>query len=83
MNLKPCPFCGSEARIIGGFAGPYFVVCFGGTNCVTMGEQRDHNGLPEHRFLSKADAAEAWNRRTPEPSKQNSIEDAIAFGKGL
>jgi Lar family restriction alleviation protein len=49
-ELKPCPFCGGEAEMIGGSGGSYWLVCSGCSICSPM-----YN-------TSKA-AIEAWNRR--------------------
>ena len=66
IELKPCPFCGGEARAtIAPFAGVAFVEC---KRCSAMmgryhkGGKTDHDGFWTH-FASKEEAIEAWNRR--------------------
>lgn len=59
-ELKPCPFCGSEAVIIRGFSLgrymyrlKYYVVCSPAFGC----------GGRTFNFDTEQDAVEAWNRR--------------------
>ena len=49
-ELKPCPFCGGEARRYEGKHDGYSVCC---TKCSTK----------IYGYFSKAGAARAWNRR--------------------
>jgi Lar family restriction alleviation protein len=55
-ELKPCPFCGSDAVMgkIGGFDQFYYVDC---TDCETGTGGVD----------SETEAADQWNRRAPDP----------------
>lgn len=63
-ELKPCPFCGGEAKVtayktyIASFtiAKKYYVCCSKNFN---HSRQEDPLG-----FLSSEEAVEAWNRRT-------------------
>lgn len=52
INLKPCPFCGGEAKANNCGAGMYFI------RCNTCGASMGDN------FISKASAVERWNIRT-------------------
>jgi Lar family restriction alleviation protein len=55
-TLLPCPFCGGRASMSWSHDGQYpFVVCDDGVNCEVEGPTRD----------TEADAAAAWNTRTP------------------
>lgn len=56
IKLKPCPFCGGEAHIdcFPGLDRPYFPVC-NNEMCIACDTIVT--------FLTKKDAAEAWNRR--------------------
>ncbi len=49
-KLKPCPFCGGEAKLSMLFGGPYFVRC---QKCLIEGRYR----------MAKRNAIAAWNRR--------------------
>ena len=49
VKLKPCPFCGGEAKIISGY-GKYAVTCKG---CYAMAPNT----------YTEGDAAKAWNKR--------------------
>lgn len=68
-ELKPCPFCGETWRItserfIPDAELPYVVVC---ASCGIMGPKR----------LTRAEAIEAWNRRTPSRDREAEIEVTI------
>jgi Lar family restriction alleviation protein len=63
-ELKPCPFCGSEAKLspaIRGYRG--FVECTN-VNCQTSSPP--DNGEAD----SNAGAIAAWNRRVPEINQE-------------
>ena len=49
IKLKPCPFCGGEAKIISGY-GKYAITCKG---CDAMSPNT----------YTEIDAAKAWNKR--------------------
>ena len=55
-ELKPCPFCGSEARIVTNNAGSVRIKC---TNIYKCGARQEWWGMEE-------DAIKAWNRRAGE-----------------
>lgn len=50
IKLKPCPFCGGEAKIIGAIGAVFCARC---TEC----------GAETQSELSEQQAAELWNRR--------------------
>lgn len=56
MELKPCPFCGSEARIVTNYVGSVYIRC---TNIYKCGVRQEGWDMEE-------DAIEAWNRRAGE-----------------
>lgn len=53
MELKPCPWCGSDKIVFGGSPGHMYLSCIG---CNAEGPYGD---------FSEAEAIAAWNRRTP------------------
>lgn len=53
IQLKKCPFCGGEARIIGAVGTVFWVKC---TEC----------GAETQSEITKQRAAERWNRRAGE-----------------
>lgn len=53
MKLKPCPFCGGEAKLTV-FLGKLCVAC---TNCL--------GAIVPSVGMTKKEAIEAWNRREP------------------
>ena len=61
MNLKPCPFCGGKAEIIGYDNGMYQCVC------------RKCNGTQDNFFDSAEEAAYAWNKREIEDKQAAEI----------
>ena len=60
-KLKPCPFCGSEAVILGEDDGMYQVVC---PNCAANIDNYDYE---------KEVAAEKWNKRKIEDARATEI----------
>ena len=52
IKLKPCPFCGCEARLTQYFPGRNYSV-----QCSVCGAATLH-------YMNEADAARAWNRRS-------------------
>lgn len=64
-QLKPCPFCGARAEILGADHLPY--VC-----CENCGGSSDE-------FRTAERAAEDWNRRTPDPATQQVVEACEPF----
>lgn len=62
-ELKPCPFCGSDALLHGdyGEVEGYYVEC---SRCnSTLGEHYNAYGEADHRFNSAEQATTAWNTR--------------------
>ena len=85
MELKPCPFCGGEARIIeaeiGMFEDGYAVYC-GGTCGVKMGVDgrlgEAYKWTPY--FSTEAEAIEAWNTRAERTCQMTEIFCGTASG---
>jgi ssDNA-binding Zn-finger/Zn-ribbon topoisomerase 1 len=72
-KLKPCPFCGGEAKLYeGDYGGGYYVICVGETECYCrMGayEATDGPGCgTDGDYESREEAIEAWNMRYNEPT---------------
>lgn len=55
-ELKLCPFCGGEARLLHNAEGSY-------VECVACYAQSNYYPI-SHQYSSDAKATEAWNRRT-------------------
>lgn len=58
-ELKPCPFCGGEAKHFGG-AGYHCIRC---TSCGITNERLVIGSGYYQAYDSYTEAAEAWNRR--------------------
>ena len=73
MELKPCPFCGSNARIKKGEpdAGGFYVVC-ANTDCYCeLGFALIWSDVHHGLFGTGQEAIEAWNTRHPKPHTPN------------
>jgi len=68
QEIKPCPFCGSEAKLIREKYAPEFAV-----QCQNW-EAHVHNGI-EVWGDTAAEAIDAWNRRSPAPA---AVREAVA-----
>jgi len=60
LELKPCPFCGSKAKLVKTQKKEYFVGCTRIGNCYGNPACECNLG-----YKYKKDAIELWNRRTP------------------
>ena len=58
-TLKPCPFCGGEAKLHESYFGGYLVGCHGKCWVVTQ------------RYETESEAIEAWNTRVKPPCGSN------------
>lgn len=62
--LKPCPFCGDEAKIFGyPRDGGCYVGCANPECMAVIGECYDRFGENDHYFADADEAMEHWNRR--------------------
>lgn len=67
--LKPCPFCGADARFVKCVEpDTQRVVCTNGGKCTASRDEVDPYG-----YATKAIAAEAWNTRVTPPIESESI----------
>ena len=56
IELKPCPFCGSDCAVYSEqFDSGYYIICSGDNCDATIGDWR---------VLNREKAIKAWNRRT-------------------
>lgn len=65
VKLKPCPFCGGEAKIISGY-GKYVVTCKG---CDAMAPST----------YTEGDAAKAWNKRNRHQTYREYFEEQFPW----
>lgn len=56
IELKPCPFCGAEAKICNSSLG-YFV------ECVPLGHLHNSGVFSNEFYKSEQEAADDWNGR--------------------
>ena len=69
IDLKPCPFCGSEARMaVTAFEGPteYAVVCDGCRLIIGYYGKNAYGKCTNLYYQTREEAADAWNRRVKE-----------------
>lgn len=76
VTLKPCPFCGGDAGLVGIRDG-FMVACKAGKPCFARGPSAFHG--PDGWDACRTDAITAWNTRAPLPATQ---EDAERAGVG-
>ena len=70
-ELKPCPFCGGEARmkygkynLLGAYGTEETARKWAGVWCVKCGIEQ-----PIRKYVTKEQAIEAWNRRAEDGNK--------------
>ena len=70
-KLKPCPFCGGQARmkhgkynLLGAYGTEETARYWSGVFCIACGVEQ-----PIRRYSTKEQAIEAWNRRYAEPKE--------------
>lgn len=68
-ELKPCPFCGGEAKVLSGVPDGVFVQHI----CGWEGFASEMFG---YRCSTEAEAIVAWNRRSPDPALVKALEAA-------
>lgn len=60
-TLKRCPFCGHSTPVTIEGGGRWYVAC---AHCFcALGEIYDPSAMPDHYFMSEANAIAAWNKR--------------------
>ena len=64
QELKPCPFCGAAAWVSPAEDGRFYVACTGDECWAAMGEEYDHDAMPDHHYYSQEAAIAAWNTRS-------------------
>lgn len=81
LNLLPCPWCNGEARIVESvdtgekYGGPHFIVrCPSIVGDFVTGCLGNHTNLWD---MTPEDAANRWNRRTPQPDKAGVGGDSV------
>lgn len=64
-ELKQCPFCGADGRVVDADESRQFYVTCVAKGCwCSVGENYDRDAMPDHMFRERADAVAAWNRRS-------------------
>lgn len=76
-EVKPCPFCGSEAEVREEKC-TYCIVCNNIHCYAAMGEGWDNNAMPKYSFHSEYAAIKAWNARN---THQELVEAATELAK--
>ena len=77
-KLAPCPFCGHEAELVGGYGStmaPFFIRC-PNPKC---GDGSDWSGFDGPNCMTKEAAVTAWNRRAPTPSLREALDRKYHF----
>ena len=69
-ELKPCPFCGSPAKLI--CAGEYWVTCTKLGVCYASTPKRGDNG-----FTYKSDAISLWNTRSDTEAREAVVKEIM------
>lgn len=64
-ELKPCPFCGSHAKVLGSDENNegFYASCMGDNCWATVGENYDRDAMPDHMFRTEEIATTTWNTR--------------------
>ena len=63
LKLKPCPFCGGQARIFGNDGDHFYVACTNEVCFCVLGEMYLPGDEPDHMFGDEESAAHNWNKR--------------------
>ena len=69
IELKDCPMCGCKAGFVQHSAGMPGTMGYEKWHAVACKYCRTTVGACDRRFREKEDAADAWNRRVPQPAQ--------------
>ena len=69
IELKDCPMCGCKAVFVQHSAGMPGTMGYDRWHAVACKHCRTTVGACDRRFRDKEDAADAWNRRVPQPTQ--------------
>jgi hypothetical protein len=62
-ELKPCPFCGGEARVSGDYRYGFGITCLGETCGCRFGIEYDNSAMPNNDYVTENEAIKKWNKR--------------------
>ena len=71
-ELKPCPFCGGEARIDNEGTDFYAIFC---DKCGTLTSFAKDSNFDGSDFYTKEQVISAWNRRAQQPNEPLTVEE--------
>ncbi len=80
-TLKPCPFCGGEAKLTSTDynGGMHYISCQSFHCFCSLGEGYDRDAMPDHAFISEDLAVKAWNKRSQKTVDHSELIAALAI----
>ena len=79
LKLKPCPFCGGRARVIGTRRNGSTCYCISCSSCGTKSRAAFVQPWHDSKFVAQCQAAKLWNARACSDADATKVPALFAF----